>query len=553
PNWGTYAPGHPGHLVIGDQVGKIWSLNITTHEQVLLLDVVDRLVTLGLAGPDSFDERGLLGVAFHPNFSTNGKLYTYTSEPENRVADFSNIEGIVNHQAVIAEWQMQEPAVSLSPINLNTRKELLRIDEPQSNHDGGAIVFGPDGLLYIALGDGGQADDQGDGHGASGNAMNNATPLGTILRIDVNGSDSLNGQYGIPESNPFLTDENALNEIFAYGFRNPFRMSFDNDTGDLIVADVGQNDIEEINFVIAGGNYGWNSREGSFQFNPNGDEPGFVSLITESGTTFQPPIAEYDHDEGVAIIGGFVNRGADANLLSGRYIFGDFSGRLFNLTESNTINEVQIENRLSGINENVLGFGEDLFGTLYVMTNSTGIPFGETGRVYKLVNAISDGSFEQLVQLIYIAFYGRPADPVGLDFWAQALALNGGDLSSMIDSFGSSKEFTDRFGILTRETIINNIFNQLFSRDAETAALAFYNRGTFSLQGIALDILNGAQRNDSQIVANKLTVAKHFTQKIEDESLVYNSSNLEEAVNILSAVNDNPQVGIDLIENGSTF
>ncbi|ARU57222.1 GSDH family dehydrogenase [Oleiphilus messinensis] len=555
PNHGTFAPGWPEHLIVTDQTGQIWAVHTTQGTSELLLDLSDSLVTLGVAGNNSFDERGLLGLAFHPEFQTNGKLYTYTSEPATQTSDFALSGATANHQSIISEWTITDPMTPASVINPDSKQPLLRIDQPQFNHDGGAIAFGPDNMLYIALGDGGQADDQGDGHSSLGNGQDKTTPLGSILRIDVDGSNGRNGNYGIPTDNPFLDDRDALDEIFAYGLRNPFRMSFDRLTGELIAADVGQNDIEEINVIQSGGNYGWNLREGSFQFNPNDTDPGFVSPVTTPNENLINPIAEYDHDEGIAIIGGFVNRGNDAETLSGRYLFGDYLGRMFHLTEFNTINEVQIENRPAGLNERILGFGEDINGTLYLMTNTTGTPFGSTGRIYKLANAITDGSYEQLVQLIYIAFYGRPADPAGLSFWASELANNQGDLTAIIEFFGSSVEFTERFGQFDSTALINNLFSQIFSREADSGGLAFYDElftsGQLSLQQISLDILNGAQGNDAQIIANKLSVAVYFTNAVETGSLSYDSENISVIVDIMNAVTDNPQSGIDAI-NGST-
>lgn len=160
--------------------------------------------------------------------------------------------------------------------------------------------------------------------------------LATILRIDPDGDDSANGQYGIPGDNPFVGDPGALDEVYAYGFRNTLRISFDPETGELYAADVGQNDTEEVDRVVAGGNYGWPVREGSFAFDRNGDDPGFVTDEDPGIPGLIDPIAEYDHDEGIAVVGGFVYRGADVPQLR-RYLFGDFfspadgGGRMFQL------------------------------------------------------------------------------------------------------------------------------------------------------------------------------------------------------------------------------
>jgi len=167
-------------------------------------------------------------------------------------------------------------------------------------------------MLYIALGDGGGADDRDGqnfidgpmiGHGADGNGQNPSNPLGSLLRIDPLGNNSSNGKYGIPADNPFVGSDTILPETYAYGFRNPFRFSFDSLTGALVLADVGQNDIEEVNLVQPGGNYGWGLKEGSFRFEPNGNDAGFVTDGTVAGNLIDPVI-QYDHDEGTAIIGG---------------------------------------------------------------------------------------------------------------------------------------------------------------------------------------------------------------------------------------------------------
>lgn len=216
--------------------------------------------------------------------------------------------------------------------------------------------------------------------------------LGTILRIDPSGSNSANGQYGIPADNPFVGQSGFVDEIYAYGLRNPYRFSIDSLTGDMYIADVGQNDIEEIHLGVAGANYGWNLKEGSFCFDPNGNDAGFVT-VCEPGQVpadLVDPIAEYDHDEGTAIIGGFVYRGESIPALQGRYIFGDWArtflgnnGRLFYLDEDNQINEFRLYGQAElGLALN--GFGQDAQGEVYVLANATGTPFGDTGVVLRI-------------------------------------------------------------------------------------------------------------------------------------------------------------------------
>ena len=392
PNWGISAPGHSDRLFVVDQDGIGWAVDLQSGARSVFLDVSDRLVPLGAFGPGTFDERGFLGLAFHPDYASNGLLYTYTSEPVDGPADFSTMPPgtTPNHQSVIAEWRVPNPGDPSSVVDPSTRREILRIDEPQFNHNAGALNFGPDGFLYISLGDGGAADDQGVGHSPQGNGQDPSNVLGTILRIDPAGSNSANGSYGIPQDNPFVGEEGFVPEIWAYGFRNPFRFSFDSVTGDLLAADVGQNDIEEVDLVTRGGNFGWRVKEGSFLFDPNGDEPGFVTERSPGEPEgLIDPIAEYDHDEGIAVVGGFVYRGDAIPQLKRRYVFGDFArsfgefGRLFFLNPADQIREFRIAGQDS-LGINVDGFGQDAAGELYVMGNTTGTPFGDTGVVLRI-------------------------------------------------------------------------------------------------------------------------------------------------------------------------
>jgi glucose/arabinose dehydrogenase len=394
PNWGTAAPGQPGRLFVTDQVGILWAIDLASGNKSVFLDVSARLVELGVAGPGSFDERGLLGVAFHPDYETNGLLYTYTSEPESEPADFSTMPPgtPANHQSLIIEWHVPEPGDPASVVDPGSARILLRIDEPQFNHNAGCLNFGPDEMLYISLGDGGAADDQGTGHSPQGNGQDTSNVLGKILRIDPQGNNSANGNYGIPADNPFVGQAGFVAEIFAYGFRNPFRFSFDaqpGGTGQLLVGDVGQNDIEEVDVVVAGGNFGWRVKEGTFLFDPNGADPGFVTANSPN----QPPelidpIAQYDHDEGLAIIGGFVYRGSAIPSLRGRYVFGEFArtfsndGRLFFL-QGSTVREFRLVGQ-DALGMSLLGMGQDANGELYALVNGTGTPFGDSGMVLKI-------------------------------------------------------------------------------------------------------------------------------------------------------------------------
>jgi|CXWL01.1.fsa_nt_gi hypothetical protein len=265
PNWGASAPGDSKHLYVSDQDGKLWRIDLTTGDKGIFLDLSNLLVPLGAFGTDTFDERGFLGFAFHPQYAGNGLLYTYTSEPAGEPSDFSTIppDSNANHRSVIREWRLS--SINSDQATVENVRILMTVDQPQFHHNAGALNFGPDGMLYIALGDGGGADDRDGqefignpiiGHGATGNGQNTGNPLGSLLRIDPAGNNSNNGQYGIPVDNPFAGSDTVLDEIYAYGFHNPFRFSFDSASGALVLADVGQNDIEEVNLIQAGGNYG---------------------------------------------------------------------------------------------------------------------------------------------------------------------------------------------------------------------------------------------------------------------------------------------------------
>ncbi len=358
PNWGVPAPGVNDHLYVSDQLGIIWNIDLTggvadcstLTDCKVFLDIIPRTFFSG--------ERGLLGLAFHPNYVHNGLLYTYTSERIPGV-DFQ----IADHYSVITEWRVFDSRSATNIVDTSSERVLLRIHQPQGNHNGGAINFGiktDENNLYISLGDGGNRDDQNRpsnitpsgsfqnarfGHPAIGNGQDSGTILGTILRIDPLGSNSDNGEYGIPDDNPFVNVEGSLDEIYAYGLRNPFRFSFDKKRGDLYVGDVGQNDIEEVDVVVSGGNYGWRLKEGSFFFDKDGtavtcvqDNPVNPQNLRGCSTTMDPgglpadlidPVAEYDtHIDGHSVIGGFVYRGKNKGLKDhkGRYIFAEFAG-----------------------------------------------------------------------------------------------------------------------------------------------------------------------------------------------------------------------------------
>ena len=417
PVAGTFAPGVPGRLFVADQIGKIYSVNVGDRpgHKTLFADLSSLVVRLGTIIPGSrYDERGLLGLAFDPDYQHNGLVYTYLTEPWRRPADFSTQPGLRRNcdawlpfkprpcQNVVIEWRVHDPSDPNTTIDMSSKRELLRIDKPQFNHNAGAIAFGPDGMLYISLGDGGFGDDQGPGHVPGGNAQSLApgNVLGKILRIDPHGHNSANHRYGIPQDNPFVGRRGA-DEIFAYGFRNPYRMSFDQKTGKLWVGDVGQDDVEEVDVVRAGGNYGWRVKEGTFRFRPgtvHDPEDGFDSANSVGHPAgLIDPVAEYDHtaphgsvEQGEAIVGGFVYRGQGVPSLKGKYVFGDYSrvfakpdGRLFYMCRSPNVTH-RVCNLIKDPGIAVFGFAQDAAGELYVLGNRTGVVSGRTGAVERL-------------------------------------------------------------------------------------------------------------------------------------------------------------------------
>jgi glucose/arabinose dehydrogenase len=286
----------------------------------------------------------------------------------------------------------------------STERILLTIDKPQFNHNGGQLAFGPDGFLYISVGDGGGANDNDDGHTEGiGNAQDKLTLLGKILRIDVDSGDP----YSIPDDNPFVQQDDARGEIWALGLRNPWRASFDQSgSRRLFVGDAGQDLFEEINIITRGGNYGWRIKEASHCFDPdNPRNP--LSACPDTGAGGSPlvdPVLEYPHFEngnaiGIAVIGGYIYRGSAVPSLEGKYIFGDYSssfenpsGHLFVATESAngswSRRGLTVDGDENGLLDgNLLALGQDLDGEIYVLTTQASGPTGATGRVLKIVPA----------------------------------------------------------------------------------------------------------------------------------------------------------------------
>ena len=352
PLWFSEAPDNSGRYFVAQQDGKILILPKDRHgkETKTFLDISDRK-------PFVQNEEGLLGFAFHPNYKSNGKFYIYYSQQNPR-------------RSVISEFRVASDNADAA--DKGSERILFEIPQPEWNHNGGQLSFGPDGYLYIGLGDGGGANDQ------FRNGQNLSSLLAKILRVDV---DSKTGDlpYGIPKDNPFVGNSAARAETWAYGLRNPWRFSFDRKTKELYCADVGQNKWEEIDIIEKGGNYGWSFREGLHEFGTK--QP-------PEDAKFIDPILDYPHNAqlgtnhlpGLSITGGYVYRGKKIPALRGVYLYTDFvTGTLWGLRYENgkvTATGVVEMASKGGPARQFASFGEDNSGEIFIL--------GYDGNIYEL-------------------------------------------------------------------------------------------------------------------------------------------------------------------------
>ncbi|RMB60630.1 T9SS C-terminal target domain-containing protein [Dokdonia sinensis] len=340
------------------------------------------------------NEQGLLGLAFHPNYSSNGFFFV------NYIA--------ANGSTQVSRFQVSSDANIADP---DSEFDILNVTQPFSNHNGGCLQFGSDGYLYLGLGDGGSANDPGN------RAQNPTTLLGKMLRIDIDNTENGNN-YAIPDDNPFVSDSGTLDEIWALGVRNPWKFSFDAQTNEMWIGDVGQNEIEEINKAnagVGGQNYGWRCYEGNEDFN-------LSNCATEDSFTF--PLVDYSHNNDgefkCSITGGYVYRGSTFTTLQGKYVFADFCSN--EVAYVNEANEIQYFGPFSG---GLSTFGQDVNNELYVAALNTGI-------IYRVVDEnLSVDGFED----INFTMYPNPANvivTVNFPAFAKAETLNIYDLTGRI-------------------------------------------------------------------------------------------------------------------------
>jgi uncharacterized repeat protein (TIGR03806 family) len=323
-------PGPGGRFYVVEQSGTIKVIAPGGGSPTTALDISERITSGG--------EAGLLGLAFDPKFAENGFAYLYFTE------NVDEKEGFV-FQDIVARVTSTDGGATFDPAS---QKILVKVDDPYGNHNGGHIAFGPDGMLYAGLGDGGSGGDP-DGNGQNKDAL-----LGKVLRIDPHGAEP----YGIPSDNPFATG-GGRPEIWAYGLRNPWKFSFDTKTGDLWLADVGQSKFEEVNRIVRGGNYGWNTREGKHCYkDPNCSSEGLID-----------PIAEYPRSEGISITGGYVYRGSKVPALVGKFVYGDFgSGNIWAVDALGQTSGTPLLS--SGLK--ISTFAQDPEGEVYVVDYASG-------------------------------------------------------------------------------------------------------------------------------------------------------------------------------------
>ena len=335
----------PSTMYVVEKDGLVRSANfdVTTKEKSIFLDITDRVKITN-------DEEGLLSFVFDPNYRENGWMYVWYSAQNPK-------------RGVLSRFTKDKDE---DVVDNTTEQVLLEVSEPWGNHNGGTVLFGKDGLLYLGIGDGGAANDP------HGNSQNTNTLLGTVIRLDV----SSPGTYTIPKSNPLVDKENARGEIWAWGLRNPWRMAFDRQGGELWIGDVGQNAWEEVDVATGGENFGWNHREGKHPFGKQ----------AETEENFAPPIHEYGRRSGGSITGGYVYRGEKIATLTGAYIFSDYiSKKIWVLMPQGEDGKRSAKRIANQTPLSIASFGETQTGEILACGFPN--PYARKGKIYLLVGS----------------------------------------------------------------------------------------------------------------------------------------------------------------------
>lgn len=385
-------PAGDSRMFVAEQFGHVKIIKDGQLMPTPFLDVRNLLV----AHHHDFDERGLLGLAFHPDYASNGKFYVSLSGHLDFQGDLGKMLWY-SHTNTVIEYTVSEDDPDVA--NPQSGRIISQIDWPQFNHNGHWIDFGPDGMLYISSGDGGYANDWGIGHNVTeGNGQDMSVLYGKILRIDVN-TMSDGKSYGIPADNPFVGNDDVAPEIWASGLRNPWRCSFDMADGRLFCGDVQQNSYEEIDIIAKGDNLGWRVREAAHCFDYQAPDSHPASCSTDG---LVDPILEYknctaqpDGCKGISVTGGYVYRGANADW-DGKYIFGDWSksfgvmdGQIFIGSDKDGSWSMDVANvtNMDGNLPYILAFAQDAAGEVYALTSITTGPNGTQDTIYKIVPA----------------------------------------------------------------------------------------------------------------------------------------------------------------------
>lgn len=376
PVWMSEAPDGSGRLFIVYQDGKIVIAKKGSDgsDAKEFFNIEDR-------NPHFDNEDGLMSIAFHPGFTTNHLFYVYYNQKN--PADQHTRPQNYPYRSVVSEFKVSD--ADPDKTDMASERIILQVQQPFPNHKGGEVAFGPDGYLYLGLGDGGQADDP------FGSGQSTSTLLAKMLRLDVNGRATAGSgrskrelQYAIPKDNPYVKEPDMggngpQKEIYALGLRNPWRYSWDSRTGDLWCGDVGQNLWEEVDLIVNGGNYGWSVRESAHHFKPGPPGAQYIDPVMEypHSPNLLPKSLFPDHSIGLCVIGGYVCHGKESPSLEGIYIYGDYNlGTIWGLRYDRDAQKVTAQNSLLQQPDNIDSFAEDASGEVYALMQS--------GKIYKI-------------------------------------------------------------------------------------------------------------------------------------------------------------------------